>query len=184
MSSSLLKGAHISERKIRELVNLFSEDLTAIQISNITMLSRITINQYLKKIRQQIATNCNARLPPPYNEVIDWPLTYRFGIIQPGQDFLTIPFDESQSLSGLPEFLAIADFKHLKLQRLDVSPHSNGRPVMDELTGFWGLSKNRLQKFRGLQLTSVLLHVKECEFRYNNRHNNLKECLVELLLKN
>lgn len=184
MRSNLLKGAHISERKFRELVNLFSEDLTAIQIANITQLSRITINQYLKKIREKIAAHCRTQLPSILNEVNDWPITYRFGIIQPLQDFITIPVAEGHAYPGLFDFLAIADFKQWKLQRLDVSPASNGRPVMDELSGFWGLSKNRLQKFRGLQQASVYLHVKECEFRYNNRHHNLQELLLEILLKN
>lgn len=184
MCSSLLKGAHISERKFRELVKLFSEDLTAIQIANITQLSRITINQYLKKIREKIAEHCKTQLAPILIEVNDWPVTYRFGIIQPIRDFITIPVAEGQSNSGLLEFLAIADFKQWKLHRLDVTPAYNGRPVMDELSGFWGLSKNRLQKFRGLQLTSVYLHVKECEFRYNNRHHNLQELVLEILLKN
>jgi transposase len=184
MCSSLLKGAHISERKFRELINLFSEDLTAIQIANITQLSRITINHYLKKIREKIADHCITQLPSTLNESKNWPITYRFGIIQPLHDFITIPVAYDNAYSGLFELLAIADFKQWKLQRLDLSPASNGRPVMDELSGFWGLSKNRLQKFRGLQQASVYLHVKECEFRYNNRHHNLQELLLEILLKN
>src|SRR5688572_1615700 len=55
MKNRYLKGAHISEKKVRELLKLFSEDLTATQIANISGISRITVNAYLKMIRTHIA---------------------------------------------------------------------------------------------------------------------------------
>src|SRR5687768_10535270 len=55
MKNRYLKGAHISEKKVRELLKLFSEDLTATQIANISGISRTTVNAYLKMIRTHIA---------------------------------------------------------------------------------------------------------------------------------
>jgi transposase len=63
MKNRYLKGAHISERKVRELLKLFCDDLTATQIATITGISRITINAYLKMIRTHIAHHCKERLP-------------------------------------------------------------------------------------------------------------------------
>ena len=40
---------------------------------------------------------------------------------------------------------------------------------MDDVSGFWGLAKNRLHKFRGLHKSSVYLHVKECEGKWWGR---------------
>ncbi|MEW6621473.1 MAG: IS1595 family transposase, partial [bacterium] len=40
-----------SEAKIRQIVNLFSLDLNASQITQITGLNRNTINRYLSEIR-------------------------------------------------------------------------------------------------------------------------------------
>jgi transposase len=58
-----VKGAHISERKFRELVRLFSVDLGAFQIASLTGLSRNTVNRYLKAIRVRLAEFCESESP-------------------------------------------------------------------------------------------------------------------------
>ncbi|MDR2912240.1 MAG: IS1595 family transposase, partial [Alistipes sp.] len=45
--------------------------------------------------------------------------------------------------------------------------HING------IENFWGLCKVRLAKFRGVHKHTFVLHIKECEFRYNNRNKNI-----------
>ncbi|NML22714.1 hypothetical protein HHL16_17655 [Pseudoflavitalea sp. G-6-1-2] len=63
MKNKYLKGAHLSERKVRELIKLFCDDLTATQIASITGISRITVNAYFKLIRTHIARFCEERNP-------------------------------------------------------------------------------------------------------------------------
>ena len=46
--------SRISEAKFRQIILLFSEDLSATQISHLTHLSRQTINKYLTAIRLRI----------------------------------------------------------------------------------------------------------------------------------
>jgi len=46
--------SRISEAKFRQIILLFSEDLSATQISHLTKLSRQTINKYLTAIRLRI----------------------------------------------------------------------------------------------------------------------------------
>jgi len=46
--------SHISEEKFRQTILLFSEDLSAIQISYLTKISRLSINKYLTAIRLRI----------------------------------------------------------------------------------------------------------------------------------
>ena len=58
-----VKGAHISERKFRELVRLFWVDLNASQITNLVGLSRNTVNRYLNAIRVRLAEFCDSRSP-------------------------------------------------------------------------------------------------------------------------
>ena len=53
----------ISEYKIRQIVKLFSYDLTATQIAKITRLNRNTVNRYLKAIRIRIAEYCEQESP-------------------------------------------------------------------------------------------------------------------------
>jgi transposase len=67
MKNKYLKGAHLSERKVRELLKLFCEDLTATQIANISGISRITVNAYFKLIRTHIARFCEEKNPLHYH---------------------------------------------------------------------------------------------------------------------
>jgi transposase len=49
-----VKHAHISEAKFRQIILLFSEDLSVTQISHLTKISRPTVNKYLITIRPGI----------------------------------------------------------------------------------------------------------------------------------
>ena len=51
--------------------------------------------------------------------------------------------------------------------------HING------IEGFWGYAKSRLSKFRGMNKRTFYLHLKECEFRFNHRHDEMYEILLE-----
>ena len=53
--------------------------------------------------------------------------------------------------------------------------HVNG------IESFWSYAKRRLQKFNGVPARTFYLHLKECEFRFNNRDNNLARVLLKLL---
>ena len=54
MKNKYIKVSHISEPKFREIVKLFSEDLSATQIANLTNLNRNTINHHLMLFRERI----------------------------------------------------------------------------------------------------------------------------------
>ena len=54
VKNKYVKHAHISEAKFRQIILLFTEDLSATQISHLTRLSRQTINKYLAAIRLRI----------------------------------------------------------------------------------------------------------------------------------
>ena len=53
----------ISEKKIRQIVKLFSLDLDASQVAKITGLNRNTINRYLSEIRLRIFEYCQSQSP-------------------------------------------------------------------------------------------------------------------------
>ena len=54
--------------------------------------------------------------------------------------------------------------------------HVNG------IESFWSYAKRRLQKFNGVPARTFYLHLKECEYRFNNRNNNLTRELLKLLV--
>jgi transposase len=48
---------------------------------------------------------------------------------------------------------------------------------------FWSFAKHRLQKFHGIAPDKFYLHLKECEYRLNQRQQNLYAELLKLLRK-
>ena len=56
--------------------------------------------------------------------------------------------------------------------------HING------IEGFWGLAKVRLAKFKGVPSHTFHLHLKETEWRYNNRHADRYKTLLAFLRNN
>lgn len=56
--------------------------------------------------------------------------------------------------------------------------HING------IEGFWGVAKSRFTRFKGLPKHTFHLHLKETEWRYNNRHSNTTRTLLRYLREN
>jgi transposase len=52
------KGAKISEKKFREILEYFFLDLNASQITKLTGLNRNTVNRFLKEIRMRVTKHC------------------------------------------------------------------------------------------------------------------------------
>jgi len=49
---------------------------------------------------------------------------------------------------------------------------------------FWGVAKVRLTKFKGIPAHTFHLHLKETEWRYNNRNANKEKILLQYPRKN
>ena len=62
-----------------------------------------------------------------------------------------------------------------KEEKGHVRNHING------IENFWGIAKVRLSKFRGMNKGTFCLHLKECEFRFNHRNDNLYRLLLKIL---
>ena len=53
---------------------------------------------------------------------------------------------------------------------------------INEIESFWAYAKLRLSKFKSIKRQNFILHLKECEFRFNNRDKKGAE-LYKILLK-
>ncbi|MCL2474999.1 MAG: IS1595 family transposase [Chloroflexi bacterium] len=60
---------------------------------------------------------------------------------------------------------------------------SNGNHI-NGIEGFGGFAKHRLSKFKGIPNDKFMLHLKETEFRFNNRGNNIYKILLKMLREN
>ena len=60
---------------------------------------------------------------------------------------------------------------------------ARGNSHINGIESFWGYAKNRLVKFKGMDKNMFNLHLKECEFRFNNRKQNIYKFCLECLEK-
>ena len=63
MKKKYIIHSHISEKKFRDIIYLFSEDLSATQISHLTKISKPSINKYLAAIRFRVFEYCQDQSP-------------------------------------------------------------------------------------------------------------------------
>ena len=57
----------------------------------------------------------------------------------------------------------------------------NGDSHINGIESFWSFAKRRLQKFNGVSEHTFYLHLKESEYRFNHRKENLFRLLLKLL---
>ncbi|MCA9501330.1 MAG: IS1595 family transposase [Nitrospirales bacterium] len=72
--------------------------------------------------------------------------------------------------------------KHLRVDH-GKDEFVRGRVHVNGIEGFWGFAKTRLLRFRGIHKGTFYLHLKECEFRFNHRGQNLYHLLLKVLRK-
>ena len=219
MKNKYIIRSRISEKKFREILKYFAEDIEASKISNLTKISEATLCKIFREIRilmskeceniskfsgeieidesyfgakrvrgkrgrgasgkqpvfgmlkrdgkvyTQIVKNCSA------NELI--PILSEFSEL----DESVIYSDCWKAYDGLVDYGAKAHYrvKHSK------NEFANGKNHINGIENFWGYAKHRLAKFKGIKKENFLLHLKECEFRYNNSKN--AKTFYHILLK-
>jgi transposase len=75
--------------------------------------------------------------------------------------------------------LMFCGYRHLRVDH--GKRFSSGKVYINGLEGFWSFAKERLIKFHGVSKEKFPLYLKEMEFRYNNRHQNIFPLLVSKL---
>ena len=72
--------------------------------------------------------------------------------------------------------------KHYRVQHGN-DEFANSKSHINGIENFWGIAKMRLAKFRELSKSTFYLHLKECEFRFNHRGENLYLLLLKITKK-
>ena len=73
--------------------------------------------------------------------------------------------------------------KHFRVQHSH-NEFSNKHSHINGIESFWSYAKTRLVRFRGLQKQTFYLHLKECEFRFNHRQEDIYLLVLNLLREN
>jgi len=84
---------------------------------------------------------------------------------------------------GFRTYDGIVDLGYQKHYRINHSADefAIGTNHINGIEGFWGFAKVRLVKFRGMRKSTFYLHLKECEFRFNYRKENLYSTLLKII---
>ena len=70
--------------------------------------------------------------------------------------------------------------KHLRINHSD-DVFAIGDNHINGIESFWSYAKRRLHKFNGVPQKTFYLHLKECEYRFNHRKEDLNKLLLKLL---
>ena len=72
--------------------------------------------------------------------------------------------------------------KHLRVRHGN-NEFADGNRHINGIESFWSYAKRRLVKFNGVSKQTFFLHLKETEFRFNHRSENLYKVLLKMLRK-
>jgi transposase-like protein len=89
----------------------------------------------------------------------------------------------SDSWRGYNGLVDIGYKKHFRVKH-GVNEFVSGKSHINGIESFWSFAKRRLLKFHGIPKSTFYLHLKECEFRFNCRNENLYGLLLKLCRNN
>jgi len=87
----------------------------------------------------------------------------------------TVYTDGWKSYDGL----VLNSYKHYRIYH-SKNEFARGKNHVNGIESFWGFTKTRMNKFRGIRKDKFVIHLKESEWRWNHRNENI----YKILLKN
>jgi len=89
----------------------------------------------------------------------------------------------SDSWRGYNGLVDVGYDKHFRVNHSQ-NEFANGKNHINGIESFWSYAKIRLVKFHGLDKKTFNLHLKECEFRFNHRGEDLYKLLLKIFRNN
>ena len=94
-----------------------------------------------------------------------------------------------QKLAGLSDsegwknYDGLVDVQRARLFRIQSQDIESGEAsnTINNVDSFWSFAKRRMVQFNGIHKHTFYLHLKETEFRFNNRRDNLYRIFLKLL---
>ncbi len=78
--------------------------------------------------------------------------------------------------------LVLNGYEHYRVFHSE-NEFARGKSHVNGIENFWSFAKRRLAKFNGCASAAFVLHLKECEWRYNHRNDDLLALLKKLYRK-
>jgi len=220
MKNKYFKRSHISEAKFRKILKCFANDFDSYSTSELTSISRHSIQKYFQKLRKYsvnlldntkfsgevevdesyfgarrvrgkrgrgagqkvLVLGILKRGGNVYTQII--PRATRANIMPVIQgkvlDETTVHTDGWKSYDGL---IDVNNFKHYRVYH-SKDEFVRGKSHINGIESFWSFVKRRMRKQNGVRKDKFLLHLKESEWRWNHRNDNLYKILLNNLRKN
>jgi transposase len=201
------RRSKLSEAKFRDFLRCFALDMEATKIAQLTHLNRNTVNRLIKAVRERIAEACEhearaaAGAAPEFHSgnsprrILRRPgvpeLAQRVAVgrvLPDGRIYTWIvppPHDSEQSesqsdLTASGKVQSLEPFAAL-LPTPTAGADADSPNLSRSLDSFLGQAKLRLAKFKGISRQNYYLHLKESEYRFNHRKDDLYPLLLELV---
>jgi len=80
---------------------------------------------------------------------------------------------------------SLVDFGYKKHFRVHHGKNefARGNSHINGIESFWDYAKNRLENFKVMGKSMFNLHLKDCEFRFNNRKQNISKIFLGIFRK-
>lgn len=97
-----------------------------------------------------------------------------------------INIDSTIHSDGWKAYDGLVDVGYEKHYRVHHSKNefARGKKHINGIESFWSYAKRRLRKFNGIHKSKFYLHLKETEFRFNYKKENLYDIILKILRKN
>ena len=94
-----------------------------------------------------------------------------------------VALDSVIQSDGWREYHGLVDVGYAKHLRVDhaSNEYANEQTHINGMESFWAYAKLRLARMKGIQHHMFYLHLKESEFRFNRRRDNLYRLLMQML---
>jgi len=79
--------------------------------------------------------------------------------------------------------LVLKGYKHYRIFH-SKNEFARGKNHVNGIESFWSYAKRRIAKFNGVPKNKFILHLKESEWRFNHRHDNIYKVLMKELSQN
>jgi transposase len=182
----------LNRKTINHYFNLFREEITRYSIEQTKFGGEVEVDESYfgaKRIRGKRGRGAAGKTPV-------------FGLLKrDGKVFVTVvkncsreelmPVIEGKVLEGSTihsdgwkayDGLILNGYDHYRVHH-SKNEFVRGKNHVNGIESFWSFAKRRLAKFNGISAHKFNLHLKECEFRWNYRGQNLHAKMLSILRK-
>lgn len=205
IKNKYVKRAKITEIQFRKMIRYFVADMSATQIAEKISLNRNTVNRYLNELRERMAEFGERFAPFKSELIVDNQNNSRHAFSDKLVDNIGFLKRRGKVYSNMLTNVVpnkLYKFIKDKTSSNDVIIHAvdikesygmvaigydnntqniTDQSYVDDLNKYWDFVKKRIAKFQGIAKHKMYVHMKECEFRFNFRNDDLYDVILKML---